>query len=309
MQPLVFYFRSRNEKEYLDMRRKIFIGTLVIGAVIAALVACADASPLKHREIQRGKEHKLQVVMEVSFGTVTIERGAGDNVAILDYDETDDARNKLQISYDVSSGCGYLHIKSKESTHFWGGDDSDNNGNRRHLYIKLTDALPIDFDLSLGAGRSDIDLTDLQVNELKISTGASSVDMRCDKPNRLSLDDVTMESGVSKFTASNLCNLNFRNLKFSGGIGSYRLDFGGTLAQSARVKVEVGLGSITINVPKYIPSKLFYDDNWLSSIRVDDDFEKTHSGEYQTEDFNNAAARLTFDVEAGLGSVKVRRTK
>jgi hypothetical protein len=291
------------------MQRKIIIGTLWYIAVIAIVAAFADASPLKHREIQRGKEHKLQVLMEVSFGAVTIERGAGDNVVIVDYDEMDEARNKLQISYEVSNGCGYLHIKSKESTHFWGNEDSDNNGNKHHLYIKLTDALPIDFDLSLGAGKSDIDLTDLQVNELKISTGASSVSLHCDRPNRLSTNEITIESGVSKFTASNLCNLNFRNLKFSGGIGSYRLDFGGTLEQSARVKVEVGLGSITINVPKYIPSKLFYDDNWLSSIRVDDDFEKTHSGEYQTEDFNSAAARLTFDVEAGLGSVKVRRTK
>jgi hypothetical protein len=296
-------------KNTLDMRRKILIGIFTLAAVITALVAFANAAPLKHREIQRGKEHKLQVVMEVSFGTVTIEHGSGDNVAVLDYDEAEDARHKLQISYDVSGGCGYLHIKSKQSSHFWSDDDSDNSSNKHHLYIKLSDALPIDFDLSLGAGRSDIDLTDLQVNELKISTGASSVSLRCDKPNLLSTDEVNIESGVSKFTASDLCNLNFRNLKFSGGIGSYRLDFGGTLAQNAKVKIEVGLGSITINVPKYIPAKLFYDDNWLSSIRVDDDFEKTHSGEYQTADFTNAAMRLTFDVEAGLGSVKVRRTK
>jgi hypothetical protein len=291
------------------MRRKILIGILLIAAIIVVLAAFAHASPLKHREIQRGKEHKLQIVMEVSFGIVTIERGAGDNIAILDYDESDDAWNKLQVSYDVSGGCGYLHIKSKESTHFWDDDNSDNNGNKHHLYIKLTDGLPIDFDLSLGAGKSDIDLTELQVKELKISTGASGVDMRCDKPNRLSIDDVTIESGVSKFKASNLCNLNFRNLKFSGGIGSYKLDFGGALAQSAHVKVEVGLGAISVDVPKYIPSKIFYEDNWLSSIHVDDDFEKTHSGEYETEDFKNAATRLTFDVEAGLGSVKIRRTE
>ncbi|HVN49510.1 MAG TPA: hypothetical protein VMU30_11915 [Bacteroidota bacterium] len=291
------------------MQRKLFIGILSTAAIVVALAAFADASPLKHREIQRGKERKLQVVMEVSYGAVTIEHGAGNNAVVLDYDEADEARNKLQISYDVSNGCGYLHIRSKESTHFWGGGDSDNNSNKHHLYIKLTDALPIDFDLSLGAGNSDIDLTDLQVNELKISTGASSMKMHCDKLNRLSANDVTIESGVSSFKADGLCNLNFRNLKFSGGIGSYKLDFGGSLAQSARVKVEVGLGSITITVPKSIPSKLFYDDNWLSSIHVDDDFEKIHSGEYQTEDFNNATARLTFDVEAGLGSVKIRRAQ
>lgn len=309
MQPPPSTFRSRKKRDDIDMQRKIFIGILLITAVLAVLAAFANASPLKHREIQRGKERRLQVVMEVSFGTVTIEHGAGNNVVVLDYDEADEMRNRLQISYDVSDGRGYLHIKSKESSRFWSDDDSDIKGNKHHLYVKLTDALPIDFDLSLGAGKSDIDLTDLQVNELKISTGASSIKMHCDKLNRLSANDVTIESGVSSFKADGLCNLNFRNLKFSGGIGSYKLDFNGALAQSARVKVEVGLGSITITIPKTVPSKLFYDDNWLSSIHVDNDFEKIHSGEYQTGDFENASARLTFDVQAGLGSVKIRRAE
>jgi hypothetical protein len=309
MQPPAFPFRSRNEKESSNMRRKILIDLAALASALAVLAGLADASSPKHREIQRGNESKLQVVMEVSFGTVTIQRGAGDNVAVLDYDDAEENRNKLEISYEVSGSRGYLRIRSKQSSHFWGDDNDDDNGNKHHLSIKLTDALPIDFDLSLAAGRSDLDLTDLQVNELKLSTGASSVTMNCNTPNRLTTDDIVIESGVSKFTAYNLCNLNFRSLKFSGGVGSYRLDFGGSLAQSARVKVEVGLGSITINVPKHIPSKLFYDDNWLSSMHVDDDFEKMHSGEYQTEDFNSAGVRLTFDVEAGLGSVRVKRTK
>jgi hypothetical protein len=290
------------------MQRKILIGTLSIAAIIVLLAALADASPLKHREIQRGKERKLQVVMEISFGTVTIERGTGDNVVILDYDEAEETRNKLQISYDVSGGCGYLHIKSKEKSHFWGDDDADNRGNKHHLSIKLTDALPIDFDLSLGAGKSDIDLTDLQVSELKISTGASSIKMHCYNLNRLSAHDVTIESGVSSFYADGLCNLNFRDLKFSGGIGSYKLDFDGSLSQNARVKVEVGLGSVSISVPKSIPSKILYEDNWLSSIHIDKGFEKIHSGEYQTANFENAVPQLIFDVEAGLGSVRIRQT-
>jgi hypothetical protein len=150
-------------------------------------------------------------------------------------------------------------------------------------------------------------LTDLQVKDVKISTGASSVTMKCSKPNSISADNVTIESGVSKFTATNLSNLNFRNLKFSGGVGSYKLDFDGRLRQSTEVQIEVGLGSIDVSVPKNIPAKLVYDDNWLSSFKLDDDFEKTRSGVYETDDFRNASNRLTIRLESGLGSVRVRR--
>jgi hypothetical protein len=131
--------------------------------------------------------------------------------------------------------------------------------------------------------------------------------MKCGKPNPISADDISIESGVSKFTAMDLGNLNFRNLKFSGGVGSYSLDFNGTFRQSAEVQIEVGLGSINVYVPKSIPAKLVYDDNWLSSFSLDDDFEKTHKGVYETADFQDSSKRLTIRMEAGLGSVRVHR--
>jgi hypothetical protein len=146
------------------------------------------------------------------------------------------------------------------------------------------------------------------VKDIKISTGASSVTMKCSKPNSIFADDISIESGVSKFTATNLSNLNFRHLKFSGGVGSYKLDFDGKLRQSADVQIEVGLGSINVYIPKTIPAKLVYDDNWLSSFKLDDDFEKTRGGVYETNDFQDAASRrLTIRVESGLGSVRVQR--
>jgi hypothetical protein len=112
---------------------------------------------------------------------------------------------------------------------------------------------------------------------------------------------------VSKFTATDLSNLNFSKLKFSGGIGSYKLDFNGKLKQSAEVQIEVGLGSIKIYIPKSIPARLVYDDHWLSSFHIDDDFDKKQNDVYETEDFDNTSKHLIIQMEAGLGSVRVHR--
>ena len=268
---------------------------------MCCIAVFAHALESKHREFSRTKEKELRVILDVSFGSISIKRGKQDKIASVDYSEEEDAKQKLYISYEISNETGTLYIKLKESTHFW-GDDADRNHNR-HLDITLGSTVPISFELELGAGTGDIDLTDLQVKDVKISTGASSVTMKCSKPNSIFADDVSIESGVSKFTATNLCNLNFRTLKFSGGVGSYKLDFDGRLRQSTEVHIEVGLGSIDVNVPKNIPAKLLYDDNWLSSFKLDDDFEKTRSGVYETDDFQNASKRLTIRLESGLGSV------
>jgi hypothetical protein len=260
----------------------------------------------KHREFNRTTEKEIRVNLDVSFGSITLERGEGNQIAVVDYDEEETDKKKLYISYEVSEGIGTLHIRLKESTHFWGDDDND-NGHRRHLDIRLTDNLPISFEIEFGAGTGEIDLTDLQIKEFNMSTGASSVTMKCNKPNTISANDISIESGVSKFTATDLGNLNFRNLKFSGGVGSYKLDFNGKYRQSAEVQIEVGLGSINISVPTSLPAKLVYDDHWLSSFHIDDDFEEKHNGEYETEGFRESSKGLTIRMEAGLGSVRVHR--
>ena len=287
------------------MKNSIKILFLLFVGAVCAIATLANALESKHREFSRTKEKELRVILDISFGSISIKRGDQDKIASVDYSEEEDAKQKLYISYDISDETGTLYIKLKESSHFWG--DDDRNGHNRHLDIKLGSNIPISFELELGAGKGDIDLTDLQVKHVKISTGASSVTMKCSKPNPIFANDISIESGVSKFAATDLSNLNFHKLKFSGGVGSYKLDFGGILMQSAEVQIEVGLGFINVYVPQTIPAKLVYDDNWLSSFNLDDDFEKTHSGVYETSDFQEASKRLTINLESGLGSVRVLR--
>jgi hypothetical protein len=146
----------------------------------------------------------------------------------------------------------------------------------------------------------------LKLKNLKISAGASSAELRCDEPNPISCDNVNIESGVSKFSASHLTNLNFRKLKFSGGVGAYTLDFAGKLQQKGYAEVEVGLGAITVYVPKETPTRIITDDSWFSSVDVDDRYEKTKKNTYESENFAQSDRNLTIKIGSGLGSIKVR---
>ncbi len=288
------------------MRRPIIHRISYVAALSGLFASGAFAFQIIHREIDRTKEKSLRAVVDVSFGDISLQHGSKDKVVVLDYEDESENEQRLQVGYDISDGEGRLKIRLKKSSHMWGDEDSD-DGRRRKLTIWLTDDLPMSLDVELGAGRGDIDLTDLQLQDLKISTGASSVDMQCDKLNPITADEVNIESGVSKFTAVDLSNTNFKRLKFSGGVGSYKLDFGGELQHDATAKIEVGLGSVSVSVPKQIAAKLLYDASFFSSFDLDDDFVKTKSGVYETEDSENSEGRLTLQIEAGLGSVKVKR--
>jgi hypothetical protein len=298
--------KKKMHRDRRTMKNSILFRFILLLCSICILTISAYAIHTKHREFSRTNEKELRVILDISFGSITIERGNADKIAEVDYDEEESTEQKLYISYDISNEMGLLRIKLKKPTNFWGNDEND-EGQRNHLDIKLGDAVPIYFEVELGAGNGEIDLTDLQVKGFKISTGASSVEMRCEKPNPISAKNISIESGVSKFTGTGLGNLNFHYLEFSGGVGSYKLDFSGNFRQSAEMQLEVGLGSINIYIPKSIPAKLMYDDHWLSSFSLDNDFEKTRNGVYETDDFRDSSKHLTIRMEAGLGSVKVHR--
>jgi hypothetical protein len=279
-------------------------------ALSLLLGASLSAFQKTHREITKSKEKELNVVVDVSFGSLylqKVERNQKDKVAVVDYEYRNEDSDKLQINYDLSGETGKLRIKQKRMSRWSSDDDDDLDSHKtRRLTIYLTADIPISFDLELGAGKGDIDLSSLQVSDLKISTGASSVDLRCDDPNPISAESVEIESGVSKFSAFNLNNINFRKMKFDGGVGSYKLDFGGKLQQNASVSIEVGLGAISVVIPKETQTKVLYEDGWFSSFDVDRNFTKQRSGVYLSDD-GDKGRLLTMKIESGLGSVKVKQ--
>ncbi|MBI3579207.1 MAG: hypothetical protein HY089_07345 [Ignavibacteriales bacterium] len=299
------------------MRLKLRHNIVVLGFLVlvnsAIVVAALD---IIKREITRTSEKEISATIDASFGTVVIEKGERDKIVIAEYRKNDEDKREFSMSYDISGERGNLHVDMKDtkghrgaaaSSIPWSEYKSKSHDNEdRHLTMQFTDAIPLSFNIELGAGRGDFDFSGLKVKSAKISSGASSVDFRCDQPNPVSCDYLTIESGVSKFYASNLSNVNFRRLKFSGGVGAYKLDFSGKLQQSANAEVEVGLGAVTMDIPRDIPTRIIYDPGLFSSCDIDEWFVKVRKGIYESDSYKESDTNLTIRIESGLGSVKVR---
>ena len=284
-----------------------YILLLLCSLIAAAATAPVFAQGTMHKEITRGPEKELIVTVDVSFGTIFVAKGEASKIVIADVKAPREADpDEFQIDYRIRNGRGELMIRSKERKGFWKSRDDDDEEDREWT-LRFTDAIPITFKIELGAGKGELDLSGLQIKDLKVSSGASSVDMFCDEPNPIDAESIVIESGVSKFTATNLTNTNFRKLKFSGGVGAYKLDFGGTLRQDANAKIEVGLGAVTVTLPHDLQARIYYDDSWFSSFDLDGSFSHRKSGMYETEGYSSNKPTISIQIESGLGSVRVRR--
>jgi hypothetical protein len=261
------------------------------------------------REVGRTTERELNIVLTSTFGSVAISRGEPEKMILIQADRA--ARDAPSATdYTIRNRTGYADLSLGEE-----GNDREekkrsiNLGDlhRGHWAVLVSDAVPVSFDVELGVGAGDFNLTGLQVKDFTLSTGASDVTLAFDEPNTSRIDNMTIESGVSKFDGRNLGNANFRHLRFKGGVGAYTLDFAGATNTEVDVDVEVGLGVMTIFLPQEIGARVSYDKSWMSRIDCADDFHESNSNEYLSENYTTAAGKMNIRIDAGLGSVKIRR--
>ncbi len=264
-----------------------------------------------HKQVPLTSERELKVTLDAGFGDVNISRGTSSVVLDADFSNEKEADIDKFLEYVPRAGIGYLTVNTaadlssrsgKHNLEFHGFHSSSCD-------LRFTDAVPISFELGFGLGSSDIDLTGLNVKDLKISAGASSVHLRFDKPNKNVIEELTIESGLSKFNGEGLCNANFNRLKFEGGVGSYRLDFGGKLEKEVDASIEVGLGSLQIVIPENVGAKIIYEKNWFSHVDLDHDFSEQEEGNYYTSNYRTASGKMNIRIEAGLGSVSIHHSR
>ncbi|MGA9117953.1 MAG: hypothetical protein WB699_01185 [Bacteroidota bacterium] len=263
------------------------------------------------KEIGRTTEKELKVVLNASFGSLHIAQGEPAKVAVMESKKQQ--TGEFTYDYLVRNRVGYMDLTLGE------GDSYNDEGQRARLHfanlksgewaIRFCDALPISFDIELGIGKGDINLSGLQVKDLNLSTGASDVCLAFDEPNRSTIENMNIEAGVSKFEGRNLGNANFRHFRFQGGVGTFKLDFGGEPAHEVDVDVQVGMGILTMVIPSSIGARVLYEKNWISRIECADDFSASGDNEYVSSNYESAKGKMIIRVESGVGSVRIKRSE
>jgi hypothetical protein len=246
--------------------RRSFVGGLLTAALGLAIVAgilwlatgpanlSGWAASLRGntvtREVQTelGGAEALEVSMNLGAGTTTIDAHEGTTYA-LQGEYTTDERINLNVAYEVNNGTGDLRLEERGIDELLGGAYVG------ELDLSLTDALPIDLTVDLGVGESTLDLEQLEITTLDVSTGVGSTDIILGEGSYTA----DINAGVGEMTIELPENAAVR-LELDGGLGSThfpdrfeKIDDGvwvtpgySTATDQILLRVNAGIGDLSI---------------------------------------------------------------
>ncbi|MCK4404678.1 MAG: hypothetical protein KAW02_06255 [candidate division Zixibacteria bacterium] len=285
---------------------KIFLGLILFGFVLATPAYLGDAYARKHetksltKKIQLVGEKHLTVKMDIGAGIIDVGRNRTGDVLNAEV-EYDPEEIRVDIDYHRIKDEGKLYLKSKSKHKGLNLDTEDN-----YWFLEFTDRIPISFEIDVGACEADFDFTGLRIDHLDMNLGASSVEVEFRKPNSERIHKINIDVGVSELTITGLGNANFDKLTFDGGVGDFTLDFSGEFEHRAYVDIDIGLGSLTILVPKDAGVQIKSESSFLSSFSIDKrDFDEVEDDLFESDNFGESEKELIFDIEVGLGSVEI----
>ena len=108
---------------------------------------------------------------------------------------------------------------------------------------------PMRLSIVAGAYEGSLDLSGLTLQGLSVEDGAANTQIRFSSANPGQMERLRYKTGASTVSLLGLANANFKSMEFTGGAGTYSLDFSGSLRTKATARVVVGSGTVRIQVP------------------------------------------------------------
>ena len=275
----------------MTIRRVLFV------ALLAALTTPVLVAGQSWRTVTMSRQ--LQDNSEIR---VYVEYGAGQfNVRSVD----EDVLYRMNLRYDedafepVADFSGDRLRLGVESTR---RRVNVRGGQSGELDLELARGIPMELDLEFGAVRADIDFGGLALTDLDLSTGASESTIDISEPNTNRIRTATFEVGAAQFTARHLGNLNAERIQLDAGVGAIALWLNGRWQRDAHLAIDMGLGALELMIPEGLGIRL-RKDSFLTSL--DSEGLVKRGDVYESLDYDDADRKVTIDLDAAFGSVKV----
>jgi len=159
---------------------------------------------------------------------------------------------------------------------------------------------PMDLTIQAGAYDAKYELGGLDLKSLTVQDGAANVDLSFSEPNQTEMSVLRYETGASTVTMSGLANANFSTLIFSGGAGSYTLDFSGDLQRDATITVDAGFGDVNLIVPKSLNVNVTIES---AAVDINHSTNWSQNGSLYTQ--TGEGHTLTIIVKMAAGSLSM----
>jgi len=157
------------------------------------------------------------------------------------------------------------------------------------------------FDLDLGSGKADVNLTNQNISEFKANTSSGEMDITLSGENKSeSTGKVELSSGELSF--SGIGNGNFTDINFKVSSGDMDLNFDGAYIQKkTNSEIDVSSGSIDIDIPSNVGIKISPSIS-SGSVSIDNK-DIDDNEEYVSDNYEDAKNKIDFEIDISSGSI------
>jgi hypothetical protein len=253
------------------------IALLAMVVVLLAASGCSSGARVgalrtESETVELGGAAPVRVEIEMGAGELKVAGGAAKLL------EASFTYNVAELKPEVDYRGGTLTVRTPDVStgiaSLW-----DVNEYRYEWDLRLNDDVPMDMQVSLGAGRSNLQLGTLSLTSLQVTRGAGEV--------------VLDLSGSTSLTRLNV----------GGGAGAVTVDLTGGWQDDLEATIEGGLGARTLILPADVGVRVKVE----VGVGAVDAPGLTKEGEYYTNDaYGQSDVTLTIQVEGGVGGTELR---
>jgi hypothetical protein len=264
---------------------------------VIAYESIADEINGENRKIPLGEVDLLKVTIKFGVGKLSIISGEDDlfkgnfqyNKSIL----------KPNIRYEILGETGILSLSQSIKK-----DLSLSFPHKNIWNLKLPSGIPLQLYINTATYSGDIDLTNLQIENIYLTSGASQTNIVFNQPNLIELKNINIKTGASTIKMLGLANANFDKMNFTGGAGSYNFDFSGKLTKKSKVNINAGAAKIILKIPSNTGTKIIFRNFPASKLDIKG-FIKINDQTYINPEYGKSNAELDIEIKGGLLDVEV----
>ena len=278
-------------------KRYILLILLLIIFFVITYESMADEKSEENRIIPLREANSLKVT--VKFGAGKLDLISGQKGVFEGNFQFDKSILKPNIQYEILGEIGTLTLSQSIKK------DLDLPISYKNLWnLKLPPGIPLQLYINTATYSGDIDLTNLQIENLYLNSGASQTNILFNQPNLIDLKNINIKTGASTVKILGLANANFNEMNFTGGAGSYTFDFSGNMAKKSKVNINAGAAKIILKIPSAIGTKIIIER--FPAVKLDiKGFIKINDQTYISPEYGKSAAELDIEIKGGLIDVEV----
>ncbi|HZK11682.1 MAG TPA: toast rack family protein [Atribacterota bacterium] len=264
---------------------------------VIAYESMADEENGENRVIPLEEVDSLK--MTIKFGAGKLDLISGEEDVFVGNFQCDKSILKPNIQYEILGETGILNLSQSIKKDL---DLPFPYKNSWHL--ELPSGIPLQLYINTATYSGDIDLTNLQIENFYLNSGAGKTNILFNQPNLINLKNISVKTGASTIKMLGLANANFSEMNFTGGAGSYFFDFSGKLTIKSKVNIDAGAAKIILKIPSTVGTKIMIKR--FPAVKLDiRGFIKTNDQTYISPEYDEAAAELDIEIKGGFVDVEV----